>query len=125
MTGIEGFLVVTADKLKLILAVLLVAGGIGGFYYFGDKPELIRWAILLAAVVLAVILAAPTATGRNTWGFIKGSRVELRKVVWPARKETMQVTVVVFVMVVLVAVYMWMIDWGLHEIVRVVTGITG
>ena len=125
MTGIEGFLVVTADKLKLILAVLLVAGGIGGFYYFGDKPELIRWAILLAAVVLAVILAAPTATGRNTWGFIKGSRVELRKVVWPARKETLQVTVVVFVMVVLVAVYMWMIDWGLHEIVRVVTGITG
>jgi len=116
---------VTADKLKLILAVLLVAGGIGGFYYFGDKPELIRWAILLAAAVLALILAAPTAVGRDTWAFIKGSRVELRKVVWPARKETMQVTVVVFVMVVLVAVYMWMIDWGLHEIVRVVTGIAG
>jgi preprotein translocase subunit SecE len=113
---------VTADKLKLTLAVLLVAGGIGGFYYFGDRPELLRWAILLAAAALALILAAPTAAGRNTWEFIKGSRLELRKVVWPSRKETMQVTLVVFIMVVLVAIYMWMIDWGLHKIVQVVTG---
>ena len=112
----------TADKLKLILAVLIVAGGIGGFYYFGDKPDLIRVAVMLAAVVLAVIVAAPTAFGRSAWEFTKGARLELRKVVWPARKETMQVTVIVFVMVILVAVYMWVIDWGLHKIVRVVTG---
>jgi preprotein translocase subunit SecE len=46
----------------------------------------------------------------------------LRKVVWPARKETMQVTLIVFVMVILVAVYMWVIDWGLHKIVRSVMG---
>ncbi len=112
----------TADKLKLILAVLIVAGGIGGFYYFGDKPDLIRVAVLLAAAVLAVIFIAQTEFGRNTWEFAKGSRLELRKVVWPARKETMQVTLIVFVMVVLVAMYMWVIDWGLHKIVRVVTG---
>ena len=112
----------TADKLKLILAVLLVAGGIGGFYYFGDKPEALRVAIVLAAGVLAVVVAATTAFGRSTWEFFKGSRMELRKVVWPEKKETMQITLVVFVMVVLVAVYMWMIDWGLHEIVKAVTG---
>ena len=112
----------TADKLKLILAVLIVAGGIGGFYYFGDKPDLIRVAVMLAAAVLAVIVIAPTAFGRNAWEFTKGARLELRKVVWPARKETMQVTLIVFVMVILVAIYMWVIDWGLHKIVRVVTG---
>ena len=112
----------TADKLKLILAVLIVAGGIGGFYYFDDKPDLVQVAIVLAAAVLAVIVVAPTAFGRSAWEFSKGARLELRKVVWPARKETMQVTLIVFVMVILVAVYMWVIDWGLHKIVRVVTG---
>ena len=112
----------TADKLKLILAVLIVAGGIGGFYYFGDKPDLIRVAVILASAVLAVIVAAPTAFGRSAGEFLKGARLDLRKVVWPARKETMQVTLIVFVMVILVAVYMWVIDWGLHKIVRVVTG---
>jgi len=113
---------VTADKLKLILAVLIVAGGIGGFYYFDDKPDLVQVAIILAAAVLAVIVVAPTEFGRSAWEFAKGARLELRKVVWPARKETMQVTLIVFVMVILVAVYMWAIDWGLHKIVRVVTG---
>ena len=112
----------TADKLKLILAVLLVAGGIGGFYYFGDKPDWVRVALVLLGVVLAVAIAATTAVGRSTWEFFKGSRLELRKVVWPARKETMQITLVVFVMVIIVAVYMWVIDWGLHKIVRVVSG---
>jgi preprotein translocase subunit SecE len=113
---------VTADKLKLILAVLIVAGGIGGFYYFDDKPDLVQVAIILAAAVLAVVVVAPTEFGRSAWEFTKGARLELRKVVWPARKETMQVTLIVFVMVILVAVYMWAIDWGLHKIVRVVTG---
>jgi preprotein translocase subunit SecE len=113
---------VTADKLKLILAVLIVAGGIGGFYYFDDKPDLVQVAIILAAAVLAVVVVAPTEFGRSAWEFAKGARLELRKVVWPARKETMQVTLIVFVMVILVAVYMWAIDWGLHKIVRVVTG---
>ncbi len=112
----------TADKLKLILAVLIVAGGIGGFYYFDDKPDLVQVAVILAAAVLAVIVVAQTEFGRGAWEFAKGARLELRKVVWPARKETMQVTLIVFVMVILVAVYMWVIDWGLHKIVRVVTG---
>ena len=112
----------TADKLKLILAVLIVAGGIGGFYYFDDKPALIQVAIMLVALVLAVVVVASTAFGRSAWEFIKGARLELRKVVWPVRKETMQVTLIVFVMVILVSVYMWVIDWGLHKIVRAVTG---
>jgi preprotein translocase subunit SecE len=116
---------VTADKLKLILAVLLVIGGIGGFYYFSEQPDFVRVAMVLVSAVLAVVFAAQTSVGRSAWEFFKGARLELRKVVWPARKETMQITLVVAVMVVLVAVYMWMIDWGLHKIVRVVTGISG
>ncbi len=112
----------TADKLKLVLAVLIAVGGIVGFYYFGDKPDLIRIAVMLTAGVIALVFAAQTEFGRNTWEFAKGSRMEIRKVVWPTNKETMQVTLIVFVMVVLVAIYMWIIDWGLHKIVRSLTG---
>jgi preprotein translocase subunit SecE len=113
---------VTADRLKLILAMLFVGGGIGGFYYFGDKSDLIRLGVLLASMAIAIAMAATTAAGRGAWEFAKGSRMEIRKVVWPTNKETMQVTLVVVAMVVLVAVYMWAIDWGLHKIVRVITG---
>ena len=112
----------TADKLKLVLAVLIAIGGIVGFYYFGDKPSFIRLAVMLTAATVAIVFAAQTDFGRNTWEFAKGARMELRKVVWPTNKETMQVTLIVFVMVVLVAIYMWIIDWGLHKIVRVITG---
>ena len=112
----------TADKLKLILAVLLIAGGIGGFYYFGDKPDLVRVAIILAAAGLAVTVTAVTAQGRSAWEFFKGARLELRKVIWPAKKETVQITLIVFVMVILVAIYLWVIDWGLHKVVRAVMG---
>ena len=110
------------DKLKLSLAVLLVAGGIGGFYYLSDKPDLVRALVILLSIAAAVAVTATTEIGRRTWEFLKGARLELRKVVWPEKKETMQLTLVVFVMVILVAIYMWVVDWGLHKIVRVVTG---
>ena len=111
-----------ADKLKLTLAMLIVAIGIGGFYYFGDKPDLIRLATLLAAGALAIVVAMQTAAGHNAWEFTKGARMELRKVVWPARRETMQMTLVVFVLVILVALFLWSVDWVLLKLVQAVTG---
>jgi preprotein translocase subunit SecE len=111
-----------ADKLKLALAVLLVLGGIGGFYYFGDKPEIVQWGVLLAGFAAAALVAGFTAPGRAVWEFAKGARAELRKVVWPTRKETMQMTLVVFAMVVLIAVFIWVLDWVLHKTLTVITG---
>jgi preprotein translocase subunit SecE len=111
-----------ADKLKLTLAVLFLVGGIGGFYYFGGKPEIVQWGVLLAAAAIAVATASQTVAGRATWEFAKGARVELRKVVWPTRKETMQMTLVVFVLVVLIALFIWVLDWVLHKTITVITG---
>jgi preprotein translocase subunit SecE len=113
---------VTADKLKLVLAMLIVAVGIGGFYYLGGKPELYQWAALLVAVTIAAAVALRSAPGRATWEFAKGARAELRKVVWPNRKETMQMTLIVFVLVVLVALFLWGVDWALLKIVKGITG---
>jgi len=111
-----------ADKLKLIAAVLIIGIGIGAFYYLGDKPEVVQWLALLGAGALAVVVAMQTETGRNAWNFAKGARMELRRVVWPSNKETMQVTLIVFVLVVLVALFLWAVDWGLLQLVQSLTG---
>jgi preprotein translocase subunit SecE len=111
-----------ADKLKRVAAVLIVTVGIGGFYYFGDKPGYVQAAILLVAGIAAIVMFYQTAAGKATWEFAKGARTELRKVVWPNQKETVQVTIIVFVMAVVVAVFLWIVDWGLHKIIKTVTG---
>ena len=111
-----------ADKLKLGLAVLILAGGIGAFYYLGDKPDLVRVGAMLGAAVLAVVVAMQSAQGKAAWEFAKGSRMELRKVVWPSNKETMQVTLVVLGLVILIALFLWLVDWILLEGVQALTG---
>jgi preprotein translocase subunit SecE len=111
-----------ADILKIFAAVLILAVGIGGFYYFGDKPDWLRVLMVLGAAALAALVALQTAMGRAAWEFAKVARQELRKVVWPTRKETMQVTLVVFGLVVLVALFLWIVDWGLLKMMRVLTG---
>lgn len=109
-----------ADKLKLTLAMLIVAIGIGGFYYLDDQSDLIRFVSLLVAGALAVTVALQSAPGRDAWEFGKASRMELRKVVWPVRRETMQVTFLVFVLVVLVALFLWGVDALLLKAVQAI-----
>ena len=110
-----------ADKLKLALSILILAGGIGGFYFFGDWPAVVPWGALLVAAGVAAGVAALTAPGRAAWAFAKTARVELRKVVWPMRKEAAQMTLVVFVMVVLIAAFIWVLDWVLHKTITIIT----
>lgn len=111
-----------ADKIRLALAALILAIGIGGFYYYGDQPDFVRVLMVLGAAGLAVVVGAQTETGRRLWEFGKAARGELRKVVWPGNKETVQMTLVVFAMVVLVALFLWAVDWGLLRMVRALTG---
>jgi preprotein translocase subunit SecE len=110
-----------ADKIKITVAVLVLALGIGGFYYFGEQPAIVRVLMVLGGAAVAVAVGYPTAPGRSLWEFAKASRAELRKVVWPSNKETMQVTLIVFAMVVLVALFLWVVDWGLLKIMQTLT----
>ena len=112
----------TADRLKLILAVLIVVIGIGAFYYFDTKSDWIRYLILLGAFAAAVVVAATTIPGKAAWEFAVDARMELRKVVWPTRKETVQMTLVVIAMVIVVALFLWIVDWGLIKAVQALTG---
>ncbi len=109
-----------SDKLKLGLAVLVLVTGIAAFYYFADHSAFLRVLAVLAAGGVAVAIAMQTEAGQGVWGFILESRGEVRKVVWPSRSETVQATLVVIGMVVVVAVLMWLLDalllWAVRQL---------
>ena len=100
----------SGDSLKWFLVLLLLVAGIMANSYFGAVAVAIRLAvgIVWSAIILAVV--AQTAKGQVAWGFIKGSRNELRKVVWPTKQETTQTTLLVVVMVVITALILWGLD---------------
>ncbi len=108
------------DTVKLIFAVLVVIAGIGGFYIYAEQSLLIRVVGLLVALSVAVGLVYATVLGRSFWLFAQGSRIELKKMVWPTKKETMQTTMIVGVMVLFVGILLWMFDslllWGIGQV---------
>jgi preprotein translocase subunit SecE len=110
------------DTLKLFFAVVFLIGGIVGYYYFEEESVLLRVAGVLAGVVLAAVIAMSTDRGQTLWHFIQGSRVELRKVVWPTRQETLQTTLTVFVFVLILSIFFWGLDFFLLWATRLLTG---
>ena len=110
------------DTAKLVVAVLLVIAGIYGFYYFDAHSTLLRVIGLLAIVGVAVGGIYQTAPGRRLWQFSLDSRMEVRKVVWPSRQETVQTTLIVFAMVLVMGLILWLFDMLLMTIVRALTG---
>ncbi len=113
------------DTIKLIIAVLLVILSLGGFYYFSETSLLYRVLGLLAIVIAASALAFTTARGKNLVAFMGGARMEVRKMVWPTRVETMQTTLIVIVMVALLAVILLIVDSILGWLVRLFLGTGG
>ncbi|VAX11351.1 Protein translocase subunit SecE [hydrothermal vent metagenome] len=113
------------DTVKWLVALLLVAAGIGGFYYFEEHSLLMRVLGLLAIAGVAIAVALQSSQGRRAWNFAADARTEVRKVVWPTRQETWQTTLIVFAMVLVMAFVLWLVDMGLMEIVRVATGQVG
>ncbi len=101
---------VFADRLKLVLAALVMAAGVAGFYLLAGQAQVLRVLAVLAGVGFALLLAARSGPGGRLWGFLKESRTEVRRVVWPTRRETMQTTAVVFVAAVLVGILLWLFD---------------
>jgi len=110
------------DTAKLVLAAVLLIGAIGAFYYFEAHSLLLRVLGLLVVAGVAVAVASQTAVGRRSWAFISDANMEVRKVVWPTRQETLQTTLVVIVMVILMGLLLWLFDMLLLTIVRALTG---
>ena len=110
------------DTAKLIASIVIIGVGIYGFYYLEDQALWVRLLGLLAMVAVAVFVAVQTQVGRGVWSFAIESRNEVRKVVWPSRQETLQTLLVVFIAVLLTALFLWAIDSLLFMVVRSLTG---
>ncbi len=113
------------DTVKLVVALALLVLGVAGFYYFaswqGEPVSLLfRVLGLLAVAGLGAFIALTTASGRRLTGFMQDSRTEVRKMVWPTRAETMQTTLMVFVIVLIVTIFLWLVDmllgWGVRSL---------
>ena len=110
-----------ADKAKLAGAVLLVVGSVVAYYYLGKQDLWLRVAVLIAMLVLAVALFFTSETGKQLTAFGRDSVREVKKVVWPTRKEALQMTGYVFAFVFVMALFLWLTDktleWALYDLV--------
>ncbi len=121
LTNIEAQPSGALDTLKWLGVLLLMVGGIFGFYYFSDYALYLRVVGLLVVVGLIGVLALQTVKGRQALDFFKGARSEARKVVWPQRKETTQMTIIVLIVVVVAAVCLWVVDFILFRLISLLT----
>ncbi len=112
----------TTDKIKLSLAFLLLMAGVAGYYYFAEQAAIIRVLLVLAGVAAATATAWGSQPGKEFFAFSKEAVAETRRVVWPTRKETLQTTGVVFVLVVVVALFLWVVDASLMWLVQLLMG---
>lgn len=110
------------DTLLWGAAVVIVVVAMVAFYWFAETLLAVRVIGLLAAVAVAVAIAVRTRLGGEVLGYLRDSRVELRKVVWPTRQETLQTTLAVFLMVTVMGIFLWLLDMLLLWGVRVLTG---
>ncbi|RRD56373.1 preprotein translocase subunit SecE [Comamonadaceae bacterium OH2545_COT-014] len=110
-----------ADKLRLAVVALLVVGGLVAYYLLAPQGSLIRWGVLIAALVLAVVVFFTAESGRRLVAFGRDSWQEVKKVVWPTRKEALQTTAFVFAFAVTMALFLWLTDktleWVMYDLI--------
>jgi len=111
-----------ADTVKLVVAILLVIGGVAGYYVLGAQAVWMRWLAVAAGLVLAGVVIAFSRYGSALKQFWADSRVELRKIVWPNRQETGMTTLVVMVFLVIAGLFFWGVDLVLAWATRALTG---
>jgi preprotein translocase subunit SecE len=110
------------DVAKLVLGILVAIGGLAAFYYFADQSPAIRWLAVLVGLGVGGVIALQSQYGHNFRQFVQAARVELRKVVWPNRQETVQTTIVVFVFVIASGIFFWLLDILLGWVTKQLTG---
>ena len=112
----------TADKAKLIVAILVVIAGVAAFYVLTDQPVWVRWVAVAASLILAAVVIGFSSYGTEFRRFVELARIELRKIVWPTREETGKMTAVVLMFVVVAGIFFWLLDLVLAWATKTLTG---
>ena len=111
----------TADKAKLGLAVALVLASLVAFYLLSKQGQVAQWGALIAGLVVAVVVFLTSEVGKQFVAFGRDSWREVKKVVWPTRKEAIQMTAYVFGFVALMALFLWLTDktleWVFYDLI--------
>ena len=110
------------DGLKWIVVIALVFGGAYANYHFGSQPMLYRVLGMIVIGAIAAFVAVNTAKGQAFWTLVKEAQIEVRKVVWPTTTETNQTTALVGVVVIIAALFLWVVDWLIGQVARLVLG---
>jgi preprotein translocase subunit SecE len=110
-----------ADKAKLAAASVMVVAALAAFYLLDKQGSLIQWAALLLGLVLAAGVFFTSETGKQLIAFTQDAWKEVKKVVWPARKEAIQITAYVFGFVLIMAIFLWLTDktleWLFYDLI--------
>jgi len=111
------------DIVKLLIAAAAIIGGLYSYYYYEVELALpLRVLMVLGGTGAGIAIAMTSTQGHRLWHFIQGSRVEIRKVVWPTKQETTQTAIAVFVFTLIMAVFFWVLDSGLLWLTRRLVG---
>ena len=111
----------SADKAKLAAAVLLLIGALAAYYGLAKQGALVQWASLIVLLIAGLVVFFMSESGKALIAYGRDSWREVGKVVWPARKEAMQMTGYVFAFVVVMALFLWLTDktleWVLYDLI--------
>jgi len=111
----------TADKLRVALSVTLVVVALAAFYALAKQGPLSQWAALIVGLAVAVVVFLTSESGKQLVAFARDAVREVKKVVWPERKEAMQITAYVFVFVFVMALFLWFTDktleWLFYDLI--------
>jgi len=113
------------DSMLWGLVFIILAAAIVGNYLFSEQAVFIRVVGVVAAILVAGIVALQTGKGRELIAFARESRLEVRKVVWPTRQETVQTTLIIFAVTALMGLLLFLLDGLLIWLVELITGVKG
>ena len=110
-----------ADKAKLAAAAVLLLGSFVAFYLLSGKGAVAQWGALILGVAAAVVVFGVSESGKQLVAFGRDAWRETKKVVWPARKEAIQMTAYVFAFVFVMALFLWFTDktveWLFYDLI--------
>ena len=111
----------TADKLRIAVSVTLVVLALAAFYALAKQGPLVQWAALIVGLAAAVVTFLTSESGKELIAFARDAVREVKKVVWPERKEAMQITAYVFAFVFAMALFLWITDktleWVFYDLI--------